>query len=410
MKQAMRVCVIIPALLAMCPIVAGAQPMPFEDVVRTLRNPDPELRMSAVRLLRDAKYPEALGPMVPLVNDPVNEIQLEVLAAELSFFLVAEIPSRRKVAFLVEVRADGQARRAFDMGPFAAWPTRPPPELVTALLKAIDDENESVRLEAIYTLGVIGAGAIEGKEAQQLIQALDHYDPAIRAGAARVIGRLRVTSAAEGLIKAMNDSNAQVRHASMRALGEIGEPSAVKALTDQLNYYEKGEGAWSALDALARIAHASSVPVFKERLTHRDPWLRRAAAEGLGRTKERSALASLRQGASTDESEMVRAAMAFGLKKLEQGQLVRLVDFMDSTKMTPQIQGYLVELGPSIVPELYPRLQEPDELTRRSLVDVLGALGDQSTIAALTPLLQDDDRDVVKCATHAIQRIKMRAQ
>jgi HEAT repeat protein len=402
--------VIIPALLALCSVGAGAQPMPFEDVVRNLRNPDPELRMSAVRLLRDAKYPEALGPMVPLVNDPVNEIQLEALATELSFFLVDEIPSRRKVAFLVEVRADGQAPRAFEMGPLAAWPKRPPPELVTALLKAIDDDNGSVRLEAIYTLGVIGAGAIGGGEAKLLIQALDHYDPAIRAGAARVIGRLRVTSAGEGLIKAMNDSNAQVRHASMRALGEIGEQSAVKALTDQLNYHGKGEGAWSALDALARIAHASSVPVFKERLSDRDPWLRRAAAEGLGRTKELPALASLRAGAGTDESEMVRAAMAFGLKKLEEGQLVRLVDFMDSTKMTPQIQGYLLELGPSIVPELFPRLQEPDEMTRRSLIDVLGALGDQSTVAALTPLLRDGNRDIVECATHAIQRIRMRAQ
>jgi len=410
MMQAMRVCLIIPGLLAVSAVAAAAQPLAFEDVVRNLRNPDPELRMSAVRLLRDAKYPEALGPMVPLVNDPVNEIQLEVLAAELAFFLVEEIPSRRKVAFFLEVRADGRALRAFEMGPLVTWPKRPPPELVSALLKAIDDDDARVRLEALYTLGVIGAGAIGAPEAKQLIQALDHYDPAIRAGAARVIGRLGVTGAGEGLSKAMNDSNAEVRHASMRALGEIGDESAVQALTDQLNYHGKGEGAWSALDALARIAHVSSVPVFQERLTDRDPRIRRAAAEGLGRTKEPSALPLLREGASTDESEMVRAAMAFGLKLLEEEHLVRLVDYMDSTKMTPQIQGYLLELGPSVVPELFPRLVEPDKTTRQSLVDVMGALGDESTIDAITPLLQDRNRDVVEAATHAIQRIKMRAQ
>lgn len=410
MMQAMRVCLIIPALLAVSAVPAAVQPLAFEDVVRNLRNPDPELRMSAVRLLRDAKYPEALGPMVPLVNDPVNEIQLEALAAELAFFLVEEIPSRRKVAFFLEVRADGRALRAFEMGPLVTWPTRPPPELVSALLKAIDDDDARVRLEALYTLGVIGAGAIGDPEAKQLIQALDHYDPAIRAGAARVIGRLGVTGAGEGLSKAMNDSNAEVRHASMRALGEIGDESAVQALTDQLNYHGKGEGAWSALDALARIAHVSSVPVFQARLTDRDPRIRRAAAEGLGRTKEPSALPLLREGASTDESEMVRAAMAFGLKLLEEEHLVRLVDYMDSTRMTPQIQGYLLELGPSVVPELFPRLVEPDETTRESLVDIMGALGDESTIDAITPLLQDRNRDVVEAATHAIQRIKMRAQ
>ena len=69
----------------------------------------------------------------------------------------------------------------------------------------------------------------------------------------------------------------------MRALGDIGEPRAVKALTEQLKYYGKGEGAWSALEALARIAHPSSVPVFVQHLTNKDPLLRRAAAEGLGR-------------------------------------------------------------------------------------------------------------------------------
>jgi HEAT repeat protein len=410
MKQSMRVSLIVPALLVVCPMMAAAQPLAFEDVVRNLRNPDPELRMSAVRLLRDAKYPEALAPMVPLVNDPLNEIQLEAIATELAFFLVEDIPARRKVAFVIEKRADGQAERAFEMGPLVAWPKHAPAELVTALLKAVDDEDAKVRQEAIYTLGVIGAGAIDAEHAKLLVTALDHYDPAIRTGAARVIGRLRVKSAGEGLIKAMNDSNAQVRNASMRALGEVGEQSAVQALTDQFNYYGKGEGAWSALDALARIAHPSSVPLFKEKLTDRDPWLRRASAEGLARVKEMTAAETLRAGAGMDESEMVRAAMAFGLTRLGQDQVVRLVDFMDSTKATPQVQGYLMELGPSIIPDLVPRLQEPDEAVRRSVVEVMGALGDESTVAPLTPLLQDRNKDVVKAATHAIKRIGMRAE
>ena len=66
------------------------------------------------------------------------------------------------------------------------WPRPVPPELITALLKAVDDENPKVRIEAIYTLGSIAQPPLAADAARQLIKALDHYDPAIRAAAARV--------------------------------------------------------------------------------------------------------------------------------------------------------------------------------------------------------------------------------
>ena len=118
----------------------------------------------------------------------------------------------------------------------------------------------------------------------------------MRAGAARVIGRLKVAETGEALIKAVNDSQAEVRYAAMRALGAIGEPRAIAALTEQLAYYKKGEGAWSALDALARIASPASVPVFRERLQDKDPYIRRAAMEGIGRTRDAESADALEKG------------------------------------------------------------------------------------------------------------------
>ena len=411
MNKSRFLCLVFPALLAVSPAAVSAQQIAFEDVVRNLRNPDPELRISAVRLLREARYPEAIAPMAALVTDPINDIQLEVISAQLAFFLVEDVPMKRKVAFIVEVRSGGRAPRAFDMGPLAAWPKPAPPELVKSLLNAVDDESSAVRLEAIYALGIVGSQGIAEEAEERLVIALDHYDPAIRAGAARVIGRLRVRSAGDALIKAMNDSNVQVRYASMRALGEIGDGNALQALTDQFNYHGKGEGAWSALDALARIAHPASVDLFKTHITDKDPHLRRASAEGLGRTGYASATETLQNIAITDQSDMVRAAAAFALRKLGQrSYLDRLIDFTDHEKTLEQARSYLLELGPAITSELIPRLQEPSAATRRTVADVLGAVGDTSTIDAITPLLKDRDGDVVKAATHAIERIKMRMQ
>jgi HEAT repeat protein len=393
--------------LASASPVAAQEPR-FEDVVRNLRNPDAKVRLSAIRLLREARYPEAITPMAALVNDPVDQIQLEAIGAEVSFYLVEDVPARKRVGFVVEVRNAGRGAAAFEQGPLAVWPRPVPPELVTALLQAVDDATQKVRLEAIYTLGVIARPPLAPDAVSSLIKALDHYDPAIRAGAAAVIGRLQVTSAGETLVKAVNDSNAAVRFAAMRALGEIHDQAAIEALTQQFNFYGKGEGAWSALDALARIGHASSVPLFKARLVDKDQYLRRAAAEGLARVGDTSEIPAFEIGANNDGSAMVRAAMAFALQKLGRNYVARLVDFMSADKMVPQIEGYLLELGPSIVRDLLPRLQEPDPATRARVADVLGAIGDRSALAALQTATQDKDREAAEAAKRAIERISSR--
>lgn len=239
MPRLVRLMVVVPALFATAVLAALAQqPARFEDVVRNLRNPDPKIRISAVRLLREAGYAEAISPLAPVINDAVNEIQLEAIDSELSFFLVEPVPAKKRVALVVEVRTEGRAPAAFELGAFGVWPKPVPAELVDALLTAVDDENKKVRIEAIYTLGVIGSAsrvALSDAAVARLIKALDHYDPVVRAGTARVIGRLQVKAAGDGLLKAVNDSAAEVRYASMRALGEIREERAIQALTEQLS-------------------------------------------------------------------------------------------------------------------------------------------------------------------------------
>ena len=411
MSRLVRLMVFVPALFLTAVAAVAQQPARFEDVVRNLRNPDPKVRLSAVRLLRETGYAEAMSPLAAVVNDQVNAIQLEAIDAELSFFLVEPVSTKKHVALVVEVRAEGRAPAAFELGPLAVWPKAVPAELVDALLQAVDDDNKKVRVEAIYTLGVIGSGGqlkLSEAAVAKLLKALDHYDAAVRAGAARVVGRLRVKSAGDALLKAVNDSSAEVRYASIRALGEIQDERAIQALIEQLNYYGKGEGAGSALDALARLAHPSSLPTFEARLTDEDPEIRRAAVEGIARAGTAASVQRFVNDVNQDDSDVVRAAMAFALyQKGHATYLGRLLDFANRDRLSPQLQGYFIELGPSVIPDVIVRLQEPDADARRNIVTILGAVGNQSTVAALTPLKEDRDRDVATAATYAIERIKM---
>ena len=112
---------------------------------------------SAVRLLREVGIPGGDRADAALVQrSGRTSIQLEAIDAELSFFLVEDVPVKKRVALVVEVRQTaGRAPAAFELGPFAVWPVPVPAELIDALLQAVDDENTKVRIEAIYTLGVI---------------------------------------------------------------------------------------------------------------------------------------------------------------------------------------------------------------------------------------------------------------
>ena len=402
----MNVVKVIAIVLAAVTSAASGQQLKFEDVVRNLRNPDPKTRLAAVRLLRDAKYPEAITPMAALVLDPMDDIQLDAIAAELGFFMDQDVRTKKMVGFVVEKRSSGIAVAAFDLGPLAVWPRTVPPELVSSLLQAVDDENAAVRREAIYAFGVLAKPPLTADQHARLVKALDHYDPAIRSAAARVIARQKYPDTGSALIKAVNDSNAEVRFASMRALGAIREPQAASALTEQLAYYKKGEGALSALDGLAHIASPASAQVFRERLQDKDPYIRRAAVEGLGRSGDSSAVDAIEHMATVDDSPMVRLASAFALQKLGRNYTARVVDAMANAKLVQQAEDYLVELGPPVATLIAPRLQEPDAGVREAVADVLGVVGDASHVAALEAAAKDADPAASAAAKRAIARIQ----
>jgi HEAT repeat protein len=201
---------------------AAAQQVRFDDVIRNLRNPDPEVRLEAVRLLREAKYPEAIVPVAALITDPVDQIQLEAIATELSFFLGEEVSPRKRVALVFERRSSGHAAAAFDAGPLVVLPRPVPSEIIRGLLQAADDEAAKVRMEAIYALGVIARPPFPSEFEAPLIKVLDHYDPAMRA-AAEGLGRSGDTSEMTAMqTGAGTDPSEMVRAAMAFALHKLG--------------------------------------------------------------------------------------------------------------------------------------------------------------------------------------------
>jgi HEAT repeat protein len=146
--------------------------------------------------------------------------------------------------------------------------------------------------------------------------------------------------------------------------------------------------------------------VFKQYLGDKDEFLRRAAAEGIGRAGDTSQNETLSRMATADESPMVRLAACFALQKLGQNYVARIADMLPEEKVTAQGVEALIELGPGVAPQLYARLQEPQPAMREAVADVLGVIGGADALPVLQAAAQDKDPDVAAAAKRAISRLR----
>lgn len=360
-----------------------------------------------VAIVRDSTaQPTAAADLAARVAHPEAAVRLAAVDEVLAMYLAEDLDSRERKALVPEPAGLTPAQRAFAGAPFTVWPVNPPPELTGALLQAVADSDGRVRVAAAYTFGAVARPPLSSEGVTRLLVGLGHADAATRAAAARVIGRLRIEQGGDALVTAMNDPVDDVRLAAIWALGELRFDRAVQALTGFSTHYGRGALGLSALEALARIAHPSSVPLFREGLLDRNPVVRRLAAEGLGRAADRRSIDSLERLVTSDRDPHVRAAALFALEKLGRHSAAALASLLADRRVFAAARYYLVEIGePATVAS---RLADPDPLVRRGTADVAGVMGAAEAIAALRALREDSDPAVVEAAARALQRLTLR--
>lgn len=395
-------------------VPALAQQQPFELVVGQLKSPDPRTRLSALKLLAESGYPEAAAPVAPLLSDPDPRIRREALYAELAFFVPSE-PSRQRIP---------PAERAFHANLAAMPGERVPMEVVTGLLTPLKDESAKVRAEAAYALAVLGQ--VEGVApdagykavVEALADRLGDPDAAVRAAVARASGRVfrrcpagcgvvAVERLGDALVRLLNDPSGAVQSAAMEGLGELRYERAVTGLTEALLYYKTGETAWAALDTLARIGHASSVPTFNAALANKDPNFRRSAVEGLARVGGDKASDVIGAAAAVERDGSVTLAMAYGQHRLGRAaEATRIIQALGDKGLRQQAQEYLVEFGPPAAPQVAAGLVSTVPGVRVALLEVLGLTGTPREAALIEALQNDADPAVATAAQRTLSRIR----
>jgi HEAT repeat protein len=375
----------------------------WQSAVRNLRHPDAKTRLAAVEQLGNAGYTPAAEYVAPLVTDPDNAVQFAAIDAELTFFLAESIGARGILSF---AGSHSRAQEAFDAGPLVRTAVAAPLVVIENLTAAMRDENPRIRFDAIHALGVLAEAPLPPAQSKALLGGLDHFDPVMRAATARVLGRLRVIDAGEPLIGALNDSNDVVRRCATEALGLIHEQRAVQSLTERFTYHKKGDAAAVTLSALAMIPNASSRDLFRSRLMDGNDSIRRAAAEGLGRLRDRESLPALRTMMASDRFPNVRLAAAFAVGLMDESQVNVPAQALGSADVGAQARDYLFELGPAALPGIQAALATAKEsVNRTDLIRMLGFAGGHEMIPVLEPFTRDRDERVSHAAANAIARL-----
>ncbi|NUM48137.1 MAG: HEAT repeat domain-containing protein [Anaerolineales bacterium] len=257
----------------------------------------------------------------------------------------------------------------------------------------------------------------------QLLAALQHPNPHVRAGAAIALGKTGDARAIEPLADLLEDPVYLVYTSAERALSLIGSlavgtlmaviqapPSldsasrayeALRAIhdpqaTDLLiaaTTYEEPFIRWGALEALGHIHAESALPSLLEAVRHPDENTRQHAAAALGKLGAPEGIQAITTLLNETNWQMrVAAVQALGRIGTE-GIILPLLSALRDTH--PQVRDLAAKMLTHLPPEageiLVSALNGADAWTRRHLARAMGEIGYAHAIPLLENLALDDD-------------------
>jgi HEAT repeat protein len=318
---------------------------------------------------------------------------------------------------------------------------------VPALIKALADENWSVRIEAGKALGaIVHPAAIEPLAAT--LAYLPKAAKARRGGSdkgfeaaqyealATALGRQGLP-AVTPLLRLLRSDDNEARRWAAHALALIKDPRTVPPLAERLDD-SRSEVRKAAARALGEIGDPSALSPLKKALANRDPETRRAITEALGTIGGESATDAL-AGVTEDENEAIQLAAVealrkigglragYGLRKALEGSKKKVVNeaaaaTLKSMKFSPAgaeeraavavLLGDFaaaVSEGQAATDALIEALGSRDAGRRRQAAEALGTVRSERAVRPLLAALKDYDSKVREAAADALARIGLPA-
>jgi len=337
-----------------------------------LRQQLPDLLKDENRFKRDylnyLKWTEPVALMLAVVDEEAQAVQVVKLALDADLMLGARLSGEVKPVFQTITVGLVDDLEMSSVLKYQWWVTTRSTKAIPGLLKALEDQDSSVRWSAAKALGNLGSvEAIPG-----LLKALENKVPCVRWNAVYALGMIGNVEAIPGLLKALEDQDSGVRESAVNALGMIGNVEAIPEVLQAL------EGKDS--DVHRSGADAPSLKIIPgaiKLIDSQNPGFHRMMVGALKETGNVEAIPEMLK-ALEDQDSFVRKCAAYGLGMIGSVE---------------------------VIPRLFKALEDQDSDVRESAVNALGMIGSVEAIPGLLKALEDQDFFVRWRAASLLRRV-----
>jgi HEAT repeat protein len=247
--------------------------------------------------------------------------------------------------------------------------------------------DEKLRPEVLDTFVLIGAT----EAAVYALPFFEHPDEKLAAQAMLAAGRLRSPRAVVPLLNVYNDKD--------------DKASIVESVKRKVTFAPERRKV--AVQALALVGDARAEKIFYDNMYDKDPEVRRAAYEGLGREADPRFFDVITRNKLMERDESVRLAQMFALYKMGHPEVFgSLVDAL--TTRARRDQGYQYILETDSPEHLLPYARMRDTEIQKMVIEALGRIGDERTAQELQAFRRGTTPEIADAATRAVRRIEWR--
>lgn len=360
-------------------LIKSGDPRTVELLQGALHDNDSSVRLATVEVLTKVSDPRALDGLASAVKDNDTAVRRAAVDA------LCESTDPRAVAALAPAVKDNDA--AVRRAAVGALSKSADPRALAALAAAVKDGDVAVRRAAVEAL----AKSADPQALAGLAAAVKDKDQTVRRAAVTALSRRKEPAAVEALAPAVKDGDAAVRQLALDVLSKSGHPRAAEMVGAAL---KGGDGAvaQAAMAALLKLEDPQALAPIEAMLRDSKESVRRSTAELLGKTGAARA-ASLLVPLLSDRDSGVRQAASNALAALKWRPT------HDAAGAAYCIaRGAYNDLIPMGAVAVEPLIAELKRLgtgyawksERKTVVTVLGKLGDRRAIPALEAAVRSD--------------------
>ncbi len=309
-------------------------------------------------------------------------------------------------------------------------------EALPAVVKAIQIEDESVRIAAFKAVGALGNASSVSLLAQQaaqtrgqerkaardslyqlrgaevdsaILEEMATAEPNVKAELVRAIGERNITSGIGTLLITAKDKDRKVRTESLKVLKTVAGPNDLPALVDLAMNLVAESDRNEAEKTVAAVAHKiedstkQAVPVLAVWLNVKDVKNQASLLRILGRIGDNTALSTLRTALASDQEDLRDAAIRALADWPTAEPLPDLLNIVQNSKdrvhRIVALRGYVRLIGvaetlsDAQAIEAYRKAMElaPNDIEKKRVLSGVSQAGTQAALKMATIYLEDAD-------------------